>query len=523
MKSRDELIHGYLDETLTAEEAQALNDLLKSDPKAAVHFARLSLLHDSLQQGFEAGSLPEDHREPGPVAAAPVPSRLSKLVPWAIAAAAVAALLVFSRTGEEAPATTGDAPPGELHSSGFAVLTREVDAVWTSERAPGKGDLLSAETLSLASGLAQVEFFSGVSLTVEGRAEFEILSPEEMRVTRGKVWAQVPSHALGFQIHTPQGTALDLGTEFALDLSDGSGEVHVLDGEVEWRPRDEEKTLLTTGEGLRFDKVARSPISAEPRRFTTSGQLAERLASTQRERLEAWRAHSRELREDPDLLAYFPMDQPGPWDRELRPTQSGVAPGAIVAAEQVRGRWPGKSALDFSPNGSRVRLRLPGEYRSLTFSTWARIDSLDRRFNALFLTDNYEEGEPHWQITRDGRLFFSVRLQEGINHHIYYSPVIWNHAISKRWLHLVTTFDTASRTAVHYVNGEEVSREQGPPKKRVPVIRIGNAQIGNWGLPTKDEPEFAVRNLNGRLDEFAIFTTALSPAEVRTLYLAGKP
>ena len=47
------------------------------------------------------------------------------------------------------------------------------------------------------------------------------------------------------------------------------------------------------------------------------------------------------------------------------------------------------------------------------------------------------------------------------------------------------------------MNGEEVSREQAPAEKFVEAIKIGNAQIGNWGLPTKDEPEFAVRNLNG--------------------------
>ena len=68
-----------------------------------------------------------------------------------------------------------------------------------------------------------------------------------------------------------------------------------------------------------------------------------------------------------------------------------------------------------------------------------------------------------------------------------------------------------------------MSREQAPADKAVPTIRIGNAQIGNWGLPTKTDPEFAVRNLNGRLDEFSIFSTTLSPAEIQSLYQSGKP
>jgi hypothetical protein len=52
---------------------------------------------------------------------------------------------------------------------------------------------------------------------------------------------------------------------------------------------------------------------------------------------------------------------------------------------------------------------------------------------------------------------------------------------------------------------------------------IENAQIGNWGLPTREEPEFAVRNLNGSLDEFTIYQSALTPVEVSSLYHSGKP
>ena len=77
--------------------------------------------------------------------------------------------------------------------------------------------------------------------------------------------------------------------------------------------------------------------------------------------------------------------------------------GAVVLAEPVDGRWPGlKSALEFRRPGSRVRVNIPGEFPAFTFMCWVRIDSLDRWYNALFMADSYETGEPHWQIRNDG-------------------------------------------------------------------------------------------------------------------------
>lgn len=520
--STEDLIHRHLDGSLSGPESAELNSRLKEEAGAPERFAKMASLHQALSDGFQSGNL--SSKSTSKIAAiidSPIDHNDSFISPWKFAAAAAVALSIFqffSKDTSTIKFTESAVTAEELHDTGYAVLTRVVDAKWKNDTLK-QGDFLSADSFSLKSGLVQIEFLSGVSLVVEGDAEFEILSSEEMNLTRGKLRAHVPPHAIGFQIHTPRGTALDLGTEFALDLDSEKCELHVIDGEVEWHPNDDIETLLTGGNGLRLSDAAPAKISAEPTRFTSPNQLAAQLATRQGKRLSEWRAQSAHQ----NLIAHFPFDQQGLWNRQLQPTQSNLSPGSIVAAEQVTGRWPGKDALDFSPNGSRVRVTIPGEYQQITFSTWARIDSLDRQFNALFLTDNYEEGEPHWQLTSEGQLFFSVRLDETTLHHINLSPPVWNHASSQQWLHLVTTFDAPSRTTVHYLNGEEISREQAPADKAVPTIRIGNAQIGNWGLPTKNDPEFAVRNLNGRLDEFSIFSSALSPADVQSLYQSGKP
>ena len=57
----------------------------------------------------------------------------------------------------------------------------------------------------------------------------------------------------------------------------------------------------------------------------------------------------------------------------------------------------------------------------------------------------------------------------------------------------------------------------------VRLVRIGAASIGNWSIPTRPDSEFAIRNLNGSMDEFAIFSAALSHAEIQEMYNNGKP
>ena len=82
--------------------------------------------------------------------------------------------------------------------------------------------------------------------------------------------------------------------------------------------------------------------------------------------------------------------------------------GGIVGARVTQGRWPGKTALDFRGEGDRVRFNIPGEFDAITLYAWVRIDALDRELNSLFLTDHYDAGEFHWQLSSLGALHFST-------------------------------------------------------------------------------------------------------------------
>ena len=108
-------------------------------------------------------------------------------------------------------------------------------------------------------------------------------------------------------------------------------------------------------------------------------------------------------------------------------------------------------------------------------------------------------------------------------HRVYYSKPIWDLSKSGQWFHLVAVYDPANRRVEQYVNGQSVGAEEISDKFHISTLRIGPAEIGNWGQPFRKSPWFAVRNLDGTIDELAIFNAALNAEEVSDLYEQGKP
>ncbi|MEM7385802.1 MAG: LamG-like jellyroll fold domain-containing protein [Verrucomicrobiota bacterium] len=513
-----ELIDALLDGDCSEADFLRLEAELHVDPLARrVYYDRLKL-HTALQQEAQG------HPESSP--------RLAKKFQWNRALpwfAGMAALLLLSTVGVVGwqlgrGGTSSSVAGKEPLAAGFGVLAEQSNASWENHPL-SRGDLLPQGTLELTSGIAELELFSGVTVTLEGKARFEVHSAMEMTVHEGRLQAVVPEPARGFRVRTASGDVVDLGTEFAIAVTPEHADLQVLKGEIEWHPLSQPVHRLVDGEALRW--TADGQPGSPPESLNLFSGDPDFAASRARKQ-EAWQAHSDRLRQDPRLLAYFPMDQPIDDQRRLSDASGAAHHGTIVRASPVTDRWeqPGK-ALDFSPTGSRVRLTIPGEHAHLTFHCWVRIDSLDRWYNSLFLTDGHELQEPHWQIMDDGRLFFSVKKRNATkkdeDKHIAYSPPIWTPALSGKWMQIATVYDSAARTTTHYVNGKQVSQERLPDDMVVEKVRIGAASIGNWSEPKRQDPYFAVRNLNGAIDEFAIFAAALRPGEIAELYNQGRP
>jgi hypothetical protein len=496
-----ELMDALRDGTIEDAQVARLDQLLAEHPEALDYFADRARLQADLQ--FKLGARP---------AVVPVTRRRT----WKPFAAAAALLLVgllpfASRLRSDEPSSY----------EGCAVLTRVVEPKWEDSAAgPALGSVLPKRRLSLASGSIQVEFFSGARVILEGPADFELVSTNEGFCRHGKLRAFVPPQAQGFTVRTSTLQLVDRGTEFGLRLDrGGDAELHVFQGKVEVRSRGTTQDVAG-GKAIHLDAAgAAREISAAPEAFLTLSELNLRSAEEAKDRYARWGTASDRLRQDPRVALYYSFEDAPSWSRELRCQRPERSPldGAIIGARWAEGRWAGKKALEFKCPGDRVRFQDAGEYESLTLMTWVRVDAIDRPFNGLMLTDGWVSGSVHWQITQKGALKLGIHGEKQTFD--YDAPGVFVPSQLGRWIHLCTVYDRQAREVVHYVDGRRVIRI---PLRFDTALKLGNVELGNWGVPLRGNI-YEIRSLNGRMDEFVLFGSALREDEIRALYEVGAP
>lgn len=90
------------------------------------------------------------------------------------------------------------------------------------------------EKIVIESGLVELTYETGVSVIIEGPADYTITGINDGLLTYGKFVANVPKGAEGFTVKYPMGKVVDLGTEFGVDLTqNGELSIGVFKGKVE--------------------------------------------------------------------------------------------------------------------------------------------------------------------------------------------------------------------------------------------------------------------------------------------------
>jgi hypothetical protein len=548
-----DLVSELTDGSLSAEGREELRELLAASPAAFDWYCQWmrvhSLLYLDLQHPSEAVITPKLDKS----LSLDQPWRAGKLLGskkrrWALGLSAAtitalaASLLIVANgpTGDLDPGIAANRPGEKLRATpeliaafqrtegnAVAVLSRAADAAWGEARPLAVGSPVVAGKFAIASGVVQLEFLSGANVVIEGPARLDLKSTMLVVCHEGKLRAHVPPHAKGFMIDTPHHRAVDLGTEFAVNVAkDQSAEVHVLDGEVELLTIDNSKNNreprnLRVGDALSAQPSGElTEIAAAPDKFIGAEELLSRSKEESASRLASWREESGKKRENPNLVAYFSFENHSPWQRSLRqdaPGEDRPVDGALVGCRWAEGRWPGKQALEFKSTEDRVLLNIPGEYESISLACWVRIDGFDRWLSSLLLTDGHDVGEVHWQFTETGQLLLGVKADPDQSQE-YLSETVLRPVDLGRWIHLACVYNKSAREVTHFVDGRRVHKQ--PIVKGVP-LRFGNAELGNW-VP-QELKDHRIRSLNGRMDEFAMLKVALSDAEVKLMYEAGRP
>jgi hypothetical protein len=540
------LLNALCEEKITAEQVRRLEELVLAHPEAEAFYVQYMSTFADLSGRFGGLPMRAEHamrdRIEGNVAVAVtrrgnegsswssrlrfkrLPSRRALVVLAAAVAAAVMALVFWPwrTTGPENPNFAAEAVD---HS--VAVLVEAPGAEWENgSPSPRAGAPLQPGWLRLTSGLAQVEFYCGAVVILEGPVEFQLISRTEAYCSQGKLRATVPAHAQGFTIGSPKVDLVDRGTEFGLQVGERT-EVHVFRGKVELHEPGADTangpgTELKTGQSVRVEAGGMQAIKSDPASFRTLEDLATRAHDEMRRRQMEWDAVSRVLRQDPSLLVYFTFQAEEPWRRTLVDQAGRLNPagdGAIVGCSWTQGRWPGRQGLEFKRVSDRVRVSIPGEFESLSFVAWVRVDALPNVNNALMMTDGWETGAPHWQIGNSGTIILGVKAPVKVRNAHYHAPGIFTPERFGQWVHLAVVYDGRRGLVTHYVDGQAVAQES--VQFQLP-LRIGKAEIGNWNVGSRRASQ-PVRYFTGCMDEFLLFSRPLSEQEIERMYIQGRP
>lgn len=276
-----ELIHTVCEGRLGAEKAERLEQLLRGDSVAQAFYLKQVHLHGALLWDLGAAAerdalkVLQEHFNRDQPAGAPLvrpgtqPGRRRYRWLTGLAAAVVLMALAYGFWPR------GDPSNGEAPS--FAVLAQSVDAAWEdSVNEPAIGTRLGEGKLVLQSGLARIDFDNGASVTLEGPAEFDLLTADHGFLHRGQLTARVPPRAVGFRIDTPGWQVVDRGTSFGVAVEPtGKAEVCVFEGQIDIAPAEPghaPQQRLSEGSAARIDSDTRQPrpVDFDTRRYVRS-------------------------------------------------------------------------------------------------------------------------------------------------------------------------------------------------------------------------------------------------------------
>jgi ferric-dicitrate binding protein FerR (iron transport regulator) len=414
-----------------------------------------------------------------------------------------------------------------------ATLGASVDASWGAPyEALASGQPMPSGPIHLLSGLAEVRFQNGVSVVLQGPAQFEVRTGSLGELTAGKLTAMVPKGGEGFAVQTPSARIVDLGTEFGVDVNaDQQTHAEVFRGHVraEVSPATSDAPLSKTLEVNQAVLIARGAKSIQltaptPLAFVRIAEL-QNQAQSRPSAAERWLVCSDSLRHDPGIVAYYTFDNArevpdrllnraaataGRFDGQLGDDQTGHDP------HWSTGRWSGKGALDFDAS-RRTCVSLPPipmfvDSPTITVAAWVLPKDPSRTMHIL---DEAREAQKRldfvWLGAHAAVQTYGIYFDRGGGYRNAFRIL----PQERRWTFLVVTAD-AEGMMRFYVDGQERAAISGPLRKGSPSPLV-------IGRPAWERAGIGSQVLDGSMDEFALFNRVLSAEEIQAVYNAGKP
>jgi hypothetical protein len=453
---------------------------------------------------------------------------------WSLAAAmaglVAAALYLVLRLAQP----TEHRPPSLAPEGSTIATVIQMDAVeWEMAGIPlREGEVVPPARLRLRAGRLTLAFFSGVSLTVEGPADLELLAADRIFFHHGKLRARVVRGAEGFTIVTAGYEVVDLGTELAMNLEPGGkSRVMVFEGEAAVSVLGEDGHSVRGALLVRRRSVEVDPggggirdVTPQPEAFVPLGEFVPAP-------LELAPCYAAEV------LAAKPW---GYWRFES--LVAGRVPNEVAGRPALK--VLGGIALERSPGGNRwARFRLddhaqallmdgewtPPRARGYAIELWVQADLPSRdaysqtALVGLIARDERSASNhvSYLELAGRGRRFphepCAVRFLDrwpaamtggsDVFSRRTVVPCLWHHIVGQK----------SGKTVELYVDGERVGTSPASPDAEgladpaTTACRLLVGRLKRRSLPPRMSE---VRSFEGRLDELAVYERPLTPEEI---------
>lgn len=551
MKQFQESIDAYLSGELPPEELQMFEQkLLKSKKlrelltvQKSIHLAIQNLYDESSKhRGIDAVLADLQAKKDRPLKKSVLSELIEekkrkarrKSIPiWTGLAACAGFLIMFWFSRPQQPIVQEDEIPLPLvtHKASsipqrtfVARITHEENVIWNDQSSIEKNDQwLSSGKIKIEKGTLLITHASGTKVRLHGPADYDLTNSNRGFLNSGRARARVPKQATGFTINTPDGTVIDLGTEFILDVrANKRTEVHVIEGMVKavtaFKHSSEQERLVKEKQAVAFSAI-RSELL--PIVYNDDG------LDFNEENHELHMGHYMHYNFDEigSGMFYDSGNNPKPFHAKLLQNIDNDLP-LTPQPTNVPGRYG--YALRFNGDQTFLQTDFTGFQpdQARTFSFWVKIPPeaemktsmsilswrlpIKRGFLVIGWNENPKRGKLGAISTRfgSGQLTGTTYIRDGHWHHI---AIVYVGGINPDISTHMKQYVDGSLEGTSYLEEFDMSNA----KVKINKNFSENMTIGL--KPNIDKHKKAPRYFHGELDEFYIFERAIDPSQIMNL------
>ena len=243
-----DLLGAVCNQTITAEQHQALENILAEDAEARQQYFNYLELHLNLERLHDEQSEAEIdfHLTTPMIPALNTQSRTanafkSSQALWGlvsvICVTIVAGIFFLNQTPVTPPQISQ--PDVPTHKAIVAKVTQTA-SIRFAEGAPSlkvNSPIEIDQEYAISEGQIQLVFSNGAEVILTGPAVFESQGKQHLAIRYGSCSVFAPEGAEGFTVETPLSNVVDFGTRFSVNVSEiGNTDVQVIEGETDVRP-----------------------------------------------------------------------------------------------------------------------------------------------------------------------------------------------------------------------------------------------------------------------------------------------